>query len=155
MSIEATITLSIPFTSKLKKMSQLSEIEDELKKFSLIHGVNNKECVYVYVLTLLKENTFFSFDRLNMNELLFSAAQWAVTFESKQKTRPKKMIDIKKTKSQKPFTKLMKCLIEALVIEFKTGEYDCIKFGIELSDYLEAMYEISCIKRDRGNIISA
>lgn len=154
MSIDSTVIIPSPFLLKLKKLDSLKEIRHELGEFANNNDFHKKEVTYVYIRMILKNGSFFEFDREIVNTLLFEAAQWASTLESKSKTKPKKFEDVREKRSAKPFTKLLKHLINALVIEFHSSENDNIKFDIELSDYLEVMYELSCIKRDRNKILN-
>lgn len=154
MFIDSPVMIPNPFLLKLKKITCIKEIKNELQEFANNNEFHKKEVIYTYVRIILKNGHFFETDREISNTLLFEAAQWASTIESKSKTKPKKYEDIKEKRNQKPFTKLMKYLINALVVEFYSNENDNIKFEIELSDYLEIMYELSCIKRDRNKILN-
>lgn len=154
MFIDLPVVLPVPFLNKLRKIDSIKEIKAELADFAIKNDFHKKEVTYAYVRVILKNGVFFSIDREVANNLLFDAAQWASTLESKQKTKPKKIEDIKEKRNSKPFTKLLKHLINSLIIEFHSHENDNIKFDIELSDYLEIMYELSCIKRDRNNVLN-
>jgi len=146
------ITFSEPFLNRLKNISSLEEIKKELKEYSELHKLDYEEVVYFYVRTILKNGTYFEHKQEISEELFFESAFWSSKKETKQKIRPKNFKDIKDKKNQKLFSKLQQSITLALINKYyeKNSELDNIKFKLELIKYIETMYEISCIKRDRS-----
>jgi flagella basal body P-ring formation protein FlgA len=145
------VTFSEPFLNRLKTMKSLENIRNELISYSSLHNIDSQETIYFYVRTILKNGTYFKYNQEISEGLFFEAAYWSSKKETKQKIRPKNFNDIKEKKNQKLFSKLQKSITLALIEEYydKNSDLDNIKFKLELNKYIETMYEISCIKRDR------
>jgi hypothetical protein len=145
------VSFPTPFLLRLKNIKDEKELREALVSFSEINKLEEKEVIYFYVKTILKNGFFFEMEERAVNELLFEAAYWASIKETKQKIRPKNFYDVKDKKNQKFFSKLTKAIIEALIEKYHSKESgnDNIQFSLKLSEYLEVLYEVSCVKRDR------
>lgn len=149
------VTFNKPFIMNLIKLNSVNEIKNKLSLYAKKNNANIEETVYFFVKNLLLSNLFFKMDRDIANDLFFEAAYWASMQEHKQKTRPKNFNDIQDKKNQKYFTKLNQIVIIALTEEFfvqskdENHKEENFQYKIELNRYIEVLYEISCIKRNR------
>lgn len=114
---------------------------------------------YYLVRTLLEKDIFFSLDKEIYEELFFTAAYWSSAMETKQKNRPKSFNSVSDKKNERFFTKLTHSIMSALIVKHNISTVDIhkntineIKFNLELSLFLNLMFEISCIKRKRQQI---
>ncbi len=149
------VTFNKPYIIALMKLDSLSDIKEKLLDYSKKNNANIEETIYFFVKNLLLSNLFFKMNREVANNLFFEAAYWASMQEHKQKTRPKNFNDIQDKKNQKYFTKLNQIVIVAITEEFfipskdENIKEDNFNYKIELNKYIEVLYEISCIKRNR------
>lgn len=149
------VTFNKPFIAALIKLDSKNAIKSKLEDYSKKSNANLDETIYFFVKNLLISNLFFKMNREIANDLFFEAAYWASMQEHKQKTRPKNFNDIQDKKNHKYFTKLNQIVMVALTEEFfipskdEDSKEDNFNFKIELNKYIEVLYEISCIKRNR------
>ncbi len=150
------VTFNRPFITALIKLDSKTAIKSKLSDYAKKNNASLEETIYFFVKNLLLANLFFKMNRDIANDLFFEAAYWASMQEHKQKTRPKNFNDIQDKKNQKYFTKLNQIVIVALTEEFfipskkdDESKEDNFNYKIELNKYIEVLYEISCIKRNR------
>lgn len=146
------VTFNKPFLQKLKNLDDKNEIKNILIEYGNRNNYEEGEVIYFYIKNILSNGFFFEMKETVINEIFFEAAYWASTKETKQKIRPKNFNDIKDKKTQKFFTKLTQALIVAITKKYyvcSENEMDNVKYNLELSKYLEVMYEVSCVKRNR------
>lgn len=149
------VTFNKPFILALIKLDSLEDIKNKLSDYAKKYNATMEETIYFFVKNLLISNLFFKMNRDIANELFFEAAYWASMQEHKQKTRPKNFNDIQDKKNQKFFTKLNQIIMIAITEEFfvpsknEDSKEENFAYKIELNKYIEVLYEISCIKRNR------
>lgn len=152
------ISFSNPFLMRLRALSSRKEISSSLSDYAKRYKFEECEVNYFFIKAILNNGFYFQMDEEIVKELLFDAIYWASIKETKQKIKPKNFNDVKDKKVHKYYTKLMTTLVNSLVakhfVEEDTKEdkdMKLIKFNLELSKYMELMYELSCIKRNRHN----
>jgi len=153
--------LSNPFASKTYLRGFINtDLETIYKRIKILADKNSVEedlILYYLVRTLLDKDMFFSLEEEIYKDLFFNAAYWASKTETKQKNRPKNFNGVGDKKIERYFTKLISAVMSALMKKHNISNEDIhnntmneIKFNLELSEYLNLMFEISCIKRNRN-----
>ena len=151
-----------PFTSAtylrgfiLNDIKILMEKVDKLAK-----NLNSRREVILYYLvrSLLERDMFFNVREETRDKIFFEAVYWASKTETKQKNRPKSFNGVGDKKIERFFTKMTHSIISALIVKHDINQNDIhkstvkeIKYNLELSTYLNFLFEISCIKRSRNN----
>jgi len=135
------------------------ELKVKIKILSEDLSCDNDLIVYYLVKTLLDYDMFFKLKSSTYEDLFYNAAYWASRAETKQKNRPKSFNGVGDKKTERFFTKLTHSVMSALIIKHNIS-FDSdihkssmaeIKFNLELSEFLNLMFEISCVKRNRNN----
>jgi len=148
---EQIILFSNPILQGFKKSQTEQELREKLINYSEINNYENIQVIYFYIIAALRTGQYFEIDREIIINLFFEAAYWASAKETRQKLRPKCISDIKIKKKQHLFIQLSKELMVAITRKYFNlpKDPDNIKYNVEVSNYLDILYEISCIKRDR------
>jgi len=133
----------------------LENLKDKIRNLTEKIELSEEEITYLFTLTILEYHFFFNENQEVREYLLYESAKWSSKQETKTK-RPTSFSEEFGFKQDKLFTKLIKSLINALIVKHEVSSEDIkrkntkqITFNVELNNYLLFFNEISCIKRDR------
>ena len=128
-----------------KQNKTYKDILKEINSYSEMHGFDEEEAVYFFILKIIKKRLYFDFDIKEYDELLYDAIYWASKEENKKKTRPKRAKDIKISKDVNKYIVLQKEVFKLLHEQY--GEE--LLFDEYMVKYFTIFFELSSIKRDR------
>jgi len=152
----SAIFFSDSFYRANKSIQTYDKVLERLELISKNEKMPIEETIYFFTKQSLDKGHFFDYSEEVQKELYFRAAYWASKEESKQKTRPKYFDDIDSKNYTRVFTKFLNSTIKALFKKHKLNFTDIdekstksMMYDIEVEEYLNLLFEISCIKRDR------
>ncbi len=154
----SAVHFSEAFYRGCKSIETYEEINDRLELTAKTENLTIEEVIYFFTKQSLDHNHFFGYSKEVQEKLYFKSAYWASKEESKQKTRPKNFKDIDNKNYTRVFTKFLISTMKALHVKHDINAIDlinkrstkCLLFNIEMEEYLNLLFEISCIKRDRS-----
>lgn len=149
MFFDSIIIFSQPFLKRLININHEEDIKKELLDYSVKQNRKFEEINYFFIMNIIKSGDFFKIEA-NIINLYFEAAFWASEQEVKQKVRPKKISDIQNKKGVRVYLKLIQNTIEGLNKKYYIQGEENVVYSIELSKFLNILFEISCIKRSSG-----
>jgi len=159
MSYKITaVSFSESFYRACKSIKTYDEVIERLKLNAKNQNLELNEIIYFFTKQSLEHNHFFDYSKEVQEKLYFDAAYWASKEESKQKTRPKNFKDIDNKNYTRVFTKFLASTMKSLYVKHNINSEDFINsksmkvmaYNIEVEEYLNLLFEISCIKRDRS-----